>query len=580
MRMPLALAALMLTMQSMAAGDEWRVLKAEHYTVVSQLSDRDTKSWAQEYDQFIASTAGMLRINASTLPPLTVVLFRQDKDFQPYKFRKDNGKAANIAGLFARRGTWGVIGMARDSERENTRRTIFHEGVHWLMAFDQGRQPAWFSEGVAEMFATFERTGGKVNWAKPIDNHLWQLNSSALMPLKDLMTARSALFDRDDRTGMFYAQAWAFVHFMTLGKDAAHRDKLTQYLHAYRTMSAEDAIATVFGAAFDELEREFRRYVSQRSFNYVQLPINVVPVLPDTVPASPGAAEVALGFLALGGGNIDLARTHATRVLELNPSQPQAYEMLAYLAEDDHDPDKAALHAEQAVMRGSTDADMFMKLGDSYRSGRNSDKPRAELLRTKLYENAINLTPRRLAPYEGLVEALAKLDKPTEEDGKFLALGVKQYPAEDWLKVGVAILAYKRSDHANAISTMAEALRANSSLDGSQRDFAVHLRRNWYVNAMNDQIAAAREKNDPRAALAVIESYRERLADDEDLRRYLKELKGTFEVQDLLDQVRRAQSAGRNGEARALLDQLLARDDLPPDLRQFAERLKSAGRRQ
>jgi hypothetical protein len=65
------------------------------------------------------------------------------------------------------------------------RRTIHHEATHWLMSADQARQPAWFAEGIAKLFSTFERKGDTVNWAKPIGSHLQLLNGIREMPLAE-----------------------------------------------------------------------------------------------------------------------------------------------------------------------------------------------------------------------------------------------------------------------------------------------------------------------------------------------------------------------------------------------------------
>ncbi|MBK9250613.1 MAG: hypothetical protein IPM70_01495 [Proteobacteria bacterium] len=94
------------------------------------------------FDQFILSTSSALNINIGALPPLTVVLFRRDKDYTPYKLLRPNGQVAPIAGQFARRATWSVVGMARDSDNEELERTIHHEATHWLMSVDQERR-AW-----------------------------------------------------------------------------------------------------------------------------------------------------------------------------------------------------------------------------------------------------------------------------------------------------------------------------------------------------------------------------------------------------------------------------------------------------
>ena len=68
------LLALAIAAPAVSAERAWRTLDAQHYRVVSQLSDRETLAWTREFDQFIASMAKLLRLNPQQLPPLTVML--------------------------------------------------------------------------------------------------------------------------------------------------------------------------------------------------------------------------------------------------------------------------------------------------------------------------------------------------------------------------------------------------------------------------------------------------------------------------------------------------------------------------
>ena len=87
MRALVCLFALLVSLPAPGADRPWRMLQTTHYTVLSQMSDLDTAQWAREYDQFIYSTSSLLQIDLRRLTPLTVVLFSQQKNFAPYRFR-------------------------------------------------------------------------------------------------------------------------------------------------------------------------------------------------------------------------------------------------------------------------------------------------------------------------------------------------------------------------------------------------------------------------------------------------------------------------------------------------------------
>src|SRR5262245_23368762 len=121
------LLALLTASPAPAAEAAWRTLETEHFRVLSQLGDRDTIAWARDFNQFVASMSGVLRINPRRLPPLTIVLFARDRDFTPFMTARPNGRTANIAGLTIRQPTWSVIAIGQNPDRKGLRSTVYHE---------------------------------------------------------------------------------------------------------------------------------------------------------------------------------------------------------------------------------------------------------------------------------------------------------------------------------------------------------------------------------------------------------------------------------------------------------------------
>ena len=64
-------------------------------------------------------------MNLRSMPPLTVVIFDREKDYEPYKLLKPNGTSARVAGQFVRQPSWSMIGMAYGSLNDEGRRTIY-----------------------------------------------------------------------------------------------------------------------------------------------------------------------------------------------------------------------------------------------------------------------------------------------------------------------------------------------------------------------------------------------------------------------------------------------------------------------
>jgi tetratricopeptide (TPR) repeat protein len=210
-------------------------------------------------------------------------------------------------------------------------------------------------------------------------------------------------------------------------------------------------------------------------------------------------------------------------------------------------------------------------LGDSYVDGKNSKRPEARQLRVNMYENAINLNPRRLAAYHRLTEALLILNRPRDEDAKFLSIGLRAFPGEDWIRVGVAFVDYRLGRRDIAMAALENALRPESTLDGLQRTNATNLRRSFLVEEMNVEIEAAIDKRDFAGARATVARYGERIGTDSDVKPFLEELDKRLEMGEDMMRFEDALRARKPAEARALARQLLARPDLPKQMRAYVE---------
>jgi hypothetical protein len=521
----------------------------------------------------------LLRIDPGALPPLKVILFASDRDFTAYKLARPDGRTANVSGLFARHPTWSVIGMVSDSRSEVLRQTILHEATHWLMSADEGRQPAWFSEGIAELLSTFEQKGKEVSWARPPAGHLSTLDQVGITPLRQFLTAPKAIFDRDDHTQNFYAQSWAFTHFLLFSGDPARAALASRFLEIFKTNSGEATVDAVFGAQLPDIERAFRSYVAQAAFNYTSQPARPVPALPPVQPANPARIESALGFLAMGANRDELARKHAVRANELDAAAPGGHEILAYLAAEARVPAEVNAHAEAALRSGSKDSQMYLLMGNTLGSGPNGNQARPELdrQRANLYASAIALNPRRLNAYERFAEAMFGVREPTEEDARLLALGMRAYPGEDWIRVGSAIVDYRLGKRAPARETMARALRQGSTLEEKQRAYADQVSRGWLFEAMNDEIRDAVAQRNLAAARAAYVKYRGAIAGDGDARAeaQLQRVDSELTRRELTEALNKAMRADNSAEVKVVAEKLLALPDLPPAMRADLEKMRA-----
>jgi tetratricopeptide (TPR) repeat protein len=331
-------------------------------------------------------------------------------------------------------------------------------------------------------------------------------------------------------------------------------------------------LAAVLGPQLKDIEREFHIYIDQRKFYYMVEPLRPAPDPPALQPAPAELVETSLGFLALGAERHELARQHADKAIALNAGSAEGHRLLAYLALENREVAEATSHAEAALAAGAQDSGLYMLLGDSYLNGANAREPNHAVASVNLYERAINLNPRQVAYYDRLTGAIVAIEHPRDEDAKFLQMGLKVFPGEDWVRVGIAAVDFRLGRYDSAMAALDAVLRPESTLDPSERTYANKLRITWLIQAMSSDVQDALNKNDYAGARAVITRCREHIGDDSDGAAYLQEVSSNVEVSELMARYNAARLANRKSEARSIAEQLLARPNLPGNLRSYLDK--------
>lgn len=280
-----------------SAADTWRSIETPHYSVLSQLGERDTRAWAAQFDVFVDSLSGMLGARDAELPPLTVVLFSPE--------------SRATAGCAVRLGTWGLSGTLRRGEGDALRRSMLRAGVHWLTSTPEVSQPAWLETGLAEVFSTFDVHGGHVSWGQPMPEHLALLRERGLIPLREFLDDPEAVVARDGDARRFTAQAWALTHLLLLGGDAQRRERVAASLRHPAPTAGDDAFRAAFLADTDRLQRDLQAYVQQPQLAAGMSPRGMVERKYRMTVASRPAVDAALGRLAPPASGPAIAATTA-----------------------------------------------------------------------------------------------------------------------------------------------------------------------------------------------------------------------------------------------------------------------------
>jgi hypothetical protein len=168
MRRVFLLAAACLLLAGTGNAAEWNSLHTEHFLLLGDASPGVIKEVALRFEQFRAAVTSTFSALADNRPgpPVIVIVFRDQRAYEPYKPRF-NGKTVAVGGYFLGGRDVNYITLSGDAG-DDAFRTVYHEYTHLLMQRLAGSFSPWFHEGFAEYFSTFEATGNRARFGRPI----------------------------------------------------------------------------------------------------------------------------------------------------------------------------------------------------------------------------------------------------------------------------------------------------------------------------------------------------------------------------------------------------------------------------
>jgi tetratricopeptide (TPR) repeat protein len=484
-----------------ASEPEWLKLETPTFGVISQLDEEETRAWARELDQFVGALHDFYGVQQAALPPLTIVLFRQPRDFAPYRLRTDSGQA-RVSGFFGNTGDWSIIGLPADSGDGAARQTLYHEAVHWFSTASDRPQPLWFAEGLAEVLSTFTVVDGNARWGEVIVDDVLYLSHSGLLPMQALLQASQDDALHGEERDKYYPQAWAFVHYLMFGQRGTDAGEWAAPL---RELAPRKVDAAAFGKTYEELTSDLQQYLERGRYGYAEVALRDRGGQMTVAPASDADVAFALGRLATVGGNLDLAGAHAVDAIALAPHSPAGYELKAYVAHESGDDDSLVASLERAVELGSRESWIYATQADRVLLRSQRDRGRldellpAETARSAadLYERALALRPRNSAAFTGLVMALLNVDALTAADDATLSAGRVLFPTDGLLVVGQAAAAKGRGDALAAVELLAQATAEPFTMPRRYHNRVVTLRNSWLTALVNDVSAGERARREP-----------------------------------------------------------------------------------
>src|SRR6185369_2325350 len=215
----------------------------------------------------------------------------------------------------------------------------FHEYVHLHLRDNVPNAPLWLNEGLAELFGSLQFSGNDALLGVPLNSYLRILREHELLPLETLFSigTNSPHYNEQDKTGVFYGQSWALVHYLMLG-DRGRQEQFKRFLQQVnRGENAAKAIEDSFGMTLDRLEEDLRTYVRRGELSAQRISGVNDPQAYASYTAmqrsslTEGEANYYLGDLLLQQGRGADAERYLKQAIALDPAFVPSYTSLGML---------------------------------------------------------------------------------------------------------------------------------------------------------------------------------------------------------------------------------------------------------
>ncbi len=206
--------------------DKWRHYQSPNFELYSRTSDDESRQLLHDLELLRGHFLEATNLIERRPVEVTVYAFSSKRDFDAYKMAEL--ASSKIAGLYLSRPDRAVIMVAPANDRDEARWLIFHEYIHHLIRVSGLNPPLWLNEGLAELFSTVEVKSGSLVFGRPRTGHVGLLQISEMMPLNVLLGMNQARVfgSGTHHTGVFYAQAWALLHYWYFGDAELPRDRI------------------------------------------------------------------------------------------------------------------------------------------------------------------------------------------------------------------------------------------------------------------------------------------------------------------------------------------------------------------
>ena len=462
-----------------AADPQWIKLTTSHFEMYTTNDERSATAALQVFEQ-----ARSFFSEASIVParltegPVRIIAFRSEDEYARY--RLNPGAFA----YYLRNHSRDYIVMQDISAAHYP--AAIHEYTHLALGHAGLKLPLWVNEGLAEVYSSLEFDGGQVVAGRIPAARLVDLQNEKWLSLQTLLAVdrSSPYYQEPDKMRIFYAQAWALCHMLSLSP--AYRPKFVDFLAAAATeKSMARCFEEIYGKNIVEIQREAAAYLRQSNLVTVSfaLKLDNTKFNPAVCPLGDFERNIALSsLLAARPQTAGEARNGFMMLATVQPGNAEVEESLGYLAWQQGKTDEARLHFRRAFESGSNNATMlchYASLVEASAEGEHQEgnSARAALLRALElrpdYGEArlrLALVEFRAGRYREASTELSRIKtvKPEQAYCYYSALAYSSYVSGNFEQARIAL--ESAQEYANSPEKQQRCLGLLAQLNGGHAD--------------------------------------------------------------------------------------------------------------
>lgn len=459
-----------------AAADKWTETTSAHFLVWSNAGDRATRNllWQLEQIRFAVATLWpWTRLDFAK--PMLVLALKNELSMRAMapRYWEQKGGVHPVS-VWVTGADRHYMAIRADLEGEdgvliNPYTSAYFSYVNLILTSSFDRElPLWFSRGLAGVLSNTIVQGKVILLGPPIQWHLDRLHEGARLRMKELIavTRTSREYTQNDGLGRFDAQAWALVHYLMFGHNAARQAGVNTFAALVKNGTDPGAaFAEAFGTVA-ELEDDFSGYIDREIFSYRKFVVDQAtkreaftsrPLTPAESAAGRAAFHVSMGRSAEARALIDEAR-------QTDPRSVDAYMAEGLLLRRENKEQESDAAFVKAASLGSASPYAYYRAAMSMWGTGASRPDEAAFRQMDVYlSKAIELNPSFAESYAVLAEVRSAQKKPADDVVALLNKAIALDPSDPWTRIAAARSLWRidRLTEARAVARVAVALTAD-----------------------------------------------------------------------------------------------------------------------